>query len=83
MIFRRLIQEHPEVTTRCGNLQFPRAGQNPTHVTDTRGVVIILNLLPGHPAALFRANFANIIVRYMGGDQTRGSCRHSRGHGTT
>ena len=70
MIFRRLIQEHPEVTTRCGNLQFPGSGQKPTPVTDARGVVIILNLLPGHRAALFRANFADIIVRYMGGDQT-------------
>jgi len=46
------------------------ARQRDTPVADARGLVTILNLLPGKKAAEFRAKSADIIVRYLGGDET-------------
>ena len=69
-IFQRLKLEHPEVSTRCGNFKFPGQGQRLTPVTDARGVVTIINLLPGRAAASFRAISADVLVRFLGGDLT-------------
>lgn len=41
-----------------------------TPVTTARGAVMIINLLPGRVAARLRAEWADIIVRYLGGDPT-------------
>lgn len=60
----------PEVLTGCENFQFPGKRQRPTPVTDAKGLVLIMNLLPGERAAKFRAKEADVIVRYLGGDQT-------------
>ena len=49
---------------------FSGRGQNPTPVTDARGLVTIVTLLPGQRAARFRAAGADILVRYLGGDAT-------------
>jgi hypothetical protein len=38
-------------------------------VTDARGLVIIINMLPGRKAEQFRIACADIIVRYLGGDE--------------
>jgi hypothetical protein len=46
------------------------ARQRETPVVDAHGLVTILNLLPGKRAAEFRAKSADIIVRYLGGDET-------------
>ena len=73
MIFKRLKKMSPEVTTMCGNLmvhKVPGPGQRNTPVTDARGVVTIINLLPGRAAAQFRASCADVMVRFMGGDLT-------------
>ena len=39
-------------------------------MTDARGAVMIMNVLPGHKAAHFRMNCADVVVRYLGGDHT-------------
>lgn len=66
----RLCAEHIELVTLCNHLQFPGAGQRPTPVTDARGAVTIINFLPGRKAAQFRAQGADVLVRYLGGDET-------------
>ena len=68
MMFKRLIQDHPEVVTLCYNLKFEGPGQRLTPVTDARGAVTFINLLPGRNAATFRAASADVFVRFMGGD---------------
>ena len=70
VVFHRLKEGHPEFLTFCKNFQFEGQGQRPTPVVDAKGLVTLLNLLPGHKAAAFRAKSADIIVRYLGGDQT-------------
>ncbi len=50
--------------------QFPGERQRPTPVADARGVVMIINLLSGPKAAMFRLQSADVIVRYLGGDKS-------------
>ena len=69
-VFRRMTLEHPGVRTGCPDFKFPGPGQRLTPVTDARGLVTILNLLPGRAAAAFRAASADVIVRFLGGDDT-------------
>ena len=66
--FFRLKNENPEVGALCPNLKFEGPGQRNTPVTDARGAVTIINLLPGRNAATFRAASADVFVRFMGGD---------------
>ena len=68
--FSRLCERFPEVRASSANFKFPGQGQRPTPVTDARGFVMILNLLPGEKAAHFRMSSADIMVRYLGGDQS-------------
>ncbi|GAQ92648.1 hypothetical protein KFL_010830045 [Klebsormidium nitens] len=44
-------------------------GQNDTPVTDASGMITIINNLGGSGAAKFRMRFADILVRYLGGDE--------------
>ena len=52
------------------DFKFPGRGQRNTPITDARGMVTILNLLPGRSAAAFRAASADVMVRFLGGDPT-------------
>ncbi|MDD4938242.1 MAG: hypothetical protein PHX34_04500 [Candidatus Shapirobacteria bacterium] len=61
---------HPEVYTFCINFKFKGSGQRETPVLNAQGVVMVLQLIPGRIAAQFRMQCGNIIVRYLGGDQT-------------
>ena len=65
-----LVDRHPDVASLQGVFQFAGQGQRPTPVTDARGLVTIVNLLPGAKAARFRAKGADIVVRCLGGDET-------------
>ena len=47
VIFMRLKNDHPEVTTNCNDLKFPGKGQRKTPVASVRGIVEIIMLLPG------------------------------------
>lgn len=69
-IYSRLQNAHPEVSTICRNLKMSGKGMKQTPVTDAKGAVVIMNLLPGHQAAKFRMACADVIVRYLGGDET-------------
>ena len=69
-----LKKRHPEVVTKSYNFQddfkFEGQGQSKTPVINARGAIMIINLLPGAMAASFRAAWADIIVRYISGDET-------------
>lgn len=67
-VWRRLLDAYPEVNTRCIHFKFPGQGQRETPVTDARGIVTIIMLLPGRAAARFRKASADVVVRYLGGD---------------
>lgn len=68
--FMRLQTDYPENVAGCSNYKFPGRGNQTSPATDARGAVMIMNLLPGHKAAQFRVACADIIVRYLGGDET-------------
>ena len=50
------------------DFRFPGRGQRNTPVTDVRGIVEIVMLLPGQQAACVRRQAAELLVRYLGGD---------------
>ena len=69
-MFLRLVQNFPEVLTKCVNFKFSGRGQKETPVTDARGIVDIIMMLPGKAASAVRRQAANVLVRYLGGDPT-------------
>ena len=66
--FKRLQCDHPEVTANSSDFRFKGRGQRDTPVTDVRGIVEIIMLLPGQEAARVRRQAAELLVRYLGGD---------------
>lgn len=69
LYFARLCDTYPDVRTCSDNFKFPGQGQRDTPVTDARGIVKILMLLPGRKAAAFREKASEVLVRYLGGDE--------------
>ena len=63
-----LKRKYPEVVGNPDNFKFPGQGQRETPVTDARGIIEIIMLLPGRKAAQVRQKSADVIVRYLGGD---------------
>ena len=68
--WKRLTAGHPEVLAKCENLKFPGPGQRETPVTDLRGWLYILALLPGAMGKKYREEAAQLVTRYMKGDQS-------------
>jgi len=68
--YSRLCAHHPDVRTNCVAIKFSGQGQRATPCTDAKGLVMIMNLLSGANAAQFRLKAADVMVRYLGGDQT-------------
>lgn len=67
-VFRHIVERYAFVDFTDAYM-FP--GQaHATPVTNARGVVTLINLLPGVTAAHFRMQTAHILVRYLGGDET-------------
>ena len=66
----RLKAAYPEVSSLDGHFRFGGRGQRDTPVTDARGAIELLMLLPGKTAATARGCAANVVVRYLGGDVT-------------
>ncbi len=64
----RARQTETVIHTMCVNLKFAGAGQRDTPVTDAKGVVKTVMLLPGHHAAAARKKVAEVFVRFLGGD---------------
>ena len=69
-VYADMCTNHPEVVRQAQNFKFEGAGQRPTPVTDIKGAVMIMNLLPGRAAAVFRQTTADVFIRYVGGDET-------------
>lgn len=78
--FSDLVKANPEDLTPSSNFettspefsehQFPGQGQRKTPVATARGLVTMLMLLPGPNAAAFRAKASEVLVRYLGGDES-------------
>ena len=65
---RRMVKQYPKVKAICFIYKFSGRRQRNTPVTDARGIVEIIMLLPGIRAARIRRQAAALMVRYMGGD---------------
>ena len=66
--WKRLQESFPEVSTSSANFKFSGKGQVATPVTDAKGIVEIIMVLPGRTAARVRKAAADVMVRYLGGD---------------
>ena len=66
--YERIKDAHPEVCTNCTNFRFRGRGQRDTPITDIKGIVEIIMLLPGKHAARVRRQAAELLCRYLGGD---------------
>lgn len=64
------LPNNSELVGLCSNFKFSGSGQRDTPVTDAKGIVLIIDSLSGPKAAKFRSACADIIVRYLGGDET-------------
>ena len=57
--FRRMSMKYHDVNAKCTDVKFPdargRQGQRKTKVTDVRGIVEVVMLLPGRMASRVRA----------------------------
>lgn len=69
-VWDRVVVAFPEVSTIVETFKFTGPGQRDTPVTDARGAVQIIMILPGRAAAAFRKKAAGILVRFLGGDET-------------
>ncbi len=62
----RLKAAYPEVSSLNGLYKFSGRRQRDTPVTDARGAIELIMLLPGKTAAIARQSAANVVVRYLG-----------------
>jgi len=62
--------ECAELLTKCYDFKFQGAGQRNTPVTDANGIILLLNLLPGEKARKFRMSAADVLVRFLVGEQS-------------
>ena len=69
-VWKTLVSRHPEVVGKTDNLKFPGSGQRETPITDLRGWLYILALLPGAMGKKYREEAAQLVTRYMKGDQS-------------
>jgi hypothetical protein len=70
IVYQRLSEAFPEVITKVSIFKFSGRGQRDTPVIDASGIVEILMVLPGRAAARARRSAAEVMVRYLGGDQS-------------
>jgi hypothetical protein len=64
------VDRYPELKQGVKTHKFPGAGQRDTPIIDAKRVVMLLNMIPGKKAANFRMFSADVVVRYLGGDDT-------------
>ena len=65
---QRLKESYPEVGSDWSNFRFAGRGQRDTPVSDARGIVEVIMILPGRAASHVRKAAADVMVRYLGGD---------------
>ena len=68
--YSRLTGSSADFLSFCSTYKFSGRGRQVSPVTEAKGAVMLMNLLPGRQAAQFRLDFADVIVRYLGGDET-------------
>jgi hypothetical protein len=68
--FSNLLKRFPEVSQSVGVFKFPGRGQRDTPVADARGIWKIITLLPGKAAAIFRDKSGDVMIRFLGGDES-------------
>lgn len=61
---------HTSMVQNVYHWKFPGARQRETPVMDLKGILQLVMILPGKRAATTREKFANVLVRYIGGDLT-------------
>jgi len=73
VMWQRLIEVRPELAAGCSQLKFNSRGRGchqETPAIDAKGVVQLLMALPGPAAVQFRLQAADVLVCYLGGDET-------------
>jgi len=68
VVFKRLAERYPEVTTTCSNFKFAGQGQRETPVANAKTLVQIILLLPGEVAAKVRTQASRVFVDFLGGN---------------
>jgi hypothetical protein len=66
--WRQLRNDYEDVAAMRHYYHFAGPGQRPTPVVDARGVMTIVNLLPGERADRIREATADVVARCFGGD---------------
>jgi len=61
-------KKYPDVTENFGDFKFRGQGQRKTPVTDVRGAVELILVLPGAHASQILKQAAELLVKYLGGD---------------
>jgi hypothetical protein len=70
-VLRELCTKYKDFVDFSDNIYtFKGIGQRPTPVCTAQQFMMLVNVLPGHRAALFRISGADVLVRYLAGDQT-------------
>ncbi|MEM8610436.1 MAG: hypothetical protein AAGF93_00345 [Cyanobacteria bacterium P01_H01_bin.105] len=67
-VWKRLTSVYPEVFEKIDSFKFPGRGQQETPVTDLKGWLYILGLLPGTMGRKYREEAAQLVTRYIRGD---------------
>ena len=65
---RDLISKYPEVDGNIVHFKFKGRGQRETPITDARGIIEVIMLLPGQQASRVRCQAAALLCRWLGGD---------------
>lgn len=68
--YNKLVKSWPETVTLSDSYQFPGGRGPPTPVCDASQLMQLVNLLPGRRAMQFRKGAADVLVRYLAGDQS-------------
>jgi hypothetical protein len=68
--WHRMLEVHPDLLTKCLNIQFPGRGQKETPTATVNVLVEIIMLCPGKIAKTVRMQAAKTLCRAMAGDLT-------------
>ena len=65
---RNVCDQYPEVREKITDCKFKGRRQRKTPVTDVKGIIELIFLLPGRHATRVRRQAASLMTRYLGGD---------------
>jgi hypothetical protein len=70
VVWSRVTEQFPDLLQGMVNYRFSGAGQRPTPTINAQSTVMLMNVIPGKCAVKFRLHCADIVVRFLGGDET-------------